>query len=407
MRTRLTSQWIKALLGLAGLACINISPAALLTYSVQFSESHNQDSDGPPTGPESDYFLGSMFADTAGDLGFAYVYRPDLMSIGLYPSDPIVQTYVYGYSSGYTSTSDLLADYPAGDYGFQIAAGNLGPAFENLTVFGDDFPNEAPYLTGGTYSALQMAPAGADGPISWNTFTHPGLGETQAINTNVTDLTGAIGYVYGGGGPADLYLSDTIPGDVLRSGHTYSCAVAYYSYTESPNQGFGGATSIVSYVRQTSAQFHLAANPGTVSGQLVLGDYYYPLGKTVTVEVVGDDGVEDTQTIVVGYDGWYAFDTASSGVKTITFDRSQFLKRDIPNVDLNVGQDALNVTLLNGDVDDDNEVAIGDYAILSTAFGSVPGDGNWIEQADLNGDLEVNIGDYAILSQNFGQVGDD
>jgi len=59
-----------------------------------------------------------------------------------------------------------------------------------------------------------------------------------------------------------------------------------------------------------------------------------------------------------------------------------------------------------GDVDGDNEVSIGDYALLSSAFGSGPGDPNWIEAADLNGDLEVDILDFAILSGAWGRVGD-
>lgn len=64
------------------------------------------------------------------------------------------------------------------------------------------------------------------------------------------------------------------------------------------------------------------------------------------------------------------------------------------------------LSLLNGDCDEDNEVAIGDFALLSAAFGSAEGDPHWNPSADLNGDLEVDIGDFAILSSNFGEVGD-
>lgn len=64
-------------------------------------------------------------------------------------------------------------------------------------------------------------------------------------------------------------------------------------------------------------------------------------------------------------------------------------------------------SLLNGDCDGDNEVTIGDYAILSSAFGSCEGDPNWDPRADLNCDGCVDIGDFAILSANFGQAGDD
>jgi hypothetical protein len=66
----------------------------------------------------------------------------------------------------------------------------------------------------------------------------------------------------------------------------------------------------------------------------------------------------------------------------------------------------VNLSLPNGDIDDDNEISIGDYAQLSAAFESWPGDGNWNDQADLNGDGSIDIGDYAILSAHFGSSGD-
>ncbi|MBX7131899.1 MAG: hypothetical protein K1X67_04380 [Fimbriimonadaceae bacterium] len=71
------------------------------------------------------------------------------------------------------------------------------------------------------------------------------------------------------------------------------------------------------------------------------------------------------------------------------------------------GASGLSFSMLGGDIDDDNEVSIGDYAILSSAFGSSPGSPNWSRTADLNGDDAVDIADYAILSANFGQVGED
>lgn len=68
--------------------------------------------------------------------------------------------------------------------------------------------------------------------------------------------------------------------------------------------------------------------------------------------------------------------------------------------------DLVELSLLNGDCDEDNEITIGDFAILSAAFGAAEGDPNWDPSADLNGDGEVDIGDFAILSRNFGQIGD-
>ena len=66
----------------------------------------------------------------------------------------------------------------------------------------------------------------------------------------------------------------------------------------------------------------------------------------------------------------------------------------------------MNFSLTNGDSDGDNEVGIGDYAVLSSAYNSSNGDPNWDATADLNGDDAVDIADYAILSANYGLAGD-
>lgn len=72
----------------------------------------------------------------------------------------------------------------------------------------------------------------------------------------------------------------------------------------------------------------------------------------------------------------------------------------------------INISLENGDSDMDNEIGIGDFAIISAAFGSsydsvngIPF-GPWNFMADLDHNDEVDIGDYAIMSANFGDVGD-
>lgn len=67
----------------------------------------------------------------------------------------------------------------------------------------------------------------------------------------------------------------------------------------------------------------------------------------------------------------------------------------------------LDFTLLAGDCDGDNEITIGDYATLSAAFGSSPGDENWDPSADVNGDETVDVGDFSLLSGNFGVQGDE
>ena len=71
------------------------------------------------------------------------------------------------------------------------------------------------------------------------------------------------------------------------------------------------------------------------------------------------------------------------------------------------GASGVGLALTNGDIDGDNEVAIGDYSVLSSVYGTSEGDPNWDASADLNDDLAVDIGDYSVLSANYGTIGDD
>lgn len=64
------------------------------------------------------------------------------------------------------------------------------------------------------------------------------------------------------------------------------------------------------------------------------------------------------------------------------------------------------VNLMQGDCDMDNEIGIGDYAILSNLYGSEDGDGRYQPTGDINGDTVIDIADYAVLSANYGLVGD-
>lgn len=95
------------------------------------------------------------------------------------------------------------------------------------------------------------------------------------------------------------------------------------------------------------------------------------------------------------------------GTYDVSVKAAHWLRRTQPSVIVASGSaSGLFFSLENGDCSDDNEIDIGDFAILSAAFGSFEGAPNWDPMADLNGDEEVDIGDYAILSANFGMAGD-
>lgn len=65
-----------------------------------------------------------------------------------------------------------------------------------------------------------------------------------------------------------------------------------------------------------------------------------------------------------------------------------------------------NATLINGDVDRDNEIGPSDFTQFSATFGRAQGDPGYNPSADFNGDDEVGPADFTILGQSFGQMGD-
>lgn len=151
------------------------------------------------------------------------------------------------------------------------------------------------------------------------------------------------------------------------------------------------------------------AGPAAVAGTVELQGWLAShAGQHVLFQITAAGGgpVLQSELVTLGADGSYSFNTTlPTGAYDLYAKGTHWLRR-MRTVILDPGTGGADFYLFNGDVDDDNEVAIGDYAQLSTAFGSGPMSPNWNEDADLDGDLEVTIGDYAILSNNFGMMGD-
>lgn len=141
-----------------------------------------------------------------------------------------------------------------------------------------------------------------------------------------------------------------------------------------------------------------------VTGTVSLEDYpASPAGQIVDVEVRRTGQQTITKEVVLDASGGFSFtlnNTLASANCTITIQGTHWLRKSM-NVTLGAtGFAGLNASLINGDIDGDNSVDIGDYSILSAVYGSTSVLG------DLNGDGFVDIADYAILSQNFGLNGD-
>lgn len=140
--------------------------------------------------------------------------------------------------------------------------------------------------------------------------------------------------------------------------------------------------------------------PSVISGVLGLDGFASPAGTSAELDIYQGGVLVETKSVSVASDGSFSTTTSRTGLAQITVRSPRFLHRRTPFVTLGFDTTSLSIPLINGDIDGDNEVGIGDYAILSSNFGfeNAPG--------DLDGDGVVDIGDFGILSANFGEVGD-
>lgn len=162
----------------------------------------------------------------------------------------------------------------------------------------------------------------------------------------------------------------------------------------------------------TSNALNFTINPTVISGNVNLSDFDGDVtAEPVVIEIrnVGSTTPLISQTVALTSSGNFSFNTnIAAGTYDVTAKGTHWLRKKRASQAIAGGSlTGQNFTLINGDCDGDNEVGIGDFALLSAAFGTSIGDPGYNPMADLNGDGSVDIGDFAILSANFGETGDD
>lgn len=146
----------------------------------------------------------------------------------------------------------------------------------------------------------------------------------------------------------------------------------------------------------------------TVSGTLNLNGWNGSArtnAGTFTAEIRSGSSVVDTVSFTVANDGTYSFQTSATGAVTLHIAGPHWLAKNV-NATLALGTNAVNASLVNGDVFADNAVDASDYFALSDAYDTFRGDNAFNESADLNGDDAVDASDYFILSDAYDLIGD-
>lgn len=164
---------------------------------------------------------------------------------------------------------------------------------------------------------------------------------------------------------------------------------------------------------RVTGTYRIAANGNislrTVSGTVTLDDYAGALsGMNVPIEVrpPGETTPIEVHVVALSDQGEYQFETALWGTFDLSAKGLHWLRQTVTGVSLQTNAQ-VHFTLINGDVDGDNEVTLFDFGALIAAFGSVSGDPHWNPGADLDGDEEVTLFDFGVLVRNFGASGDE
>ncbi|HRJ27047.1 MAG TPA: hypothetical protein PLO61_06015 [Fimbriimonadaceae bacterium] len=389
---------------LAGLALLSpsLAHASVSQFGILKYLDYIQTSNAAPVTEAYAYSEGFVRADSDGDLlNGAMVFPPPTNFVGsMYLVDIVGRDLRLGTQFG--SAAEMEAFTGAGSYSFSVFGGALSDTGV-MSLPGPSYSDQIPAVTGTTYDDIQLCAPGVAFPVTFATYTNSGLQPNLDTEFFIFDLTG-VGLPFLNFGPSSSYSSDTIPGSALKSGHRYYYSVNTYSSSTTPTTQFGGSDQYIGFLRRTIGYFRTETLPGTVAGVITFEASYTTPGEVVDVEIVGPGGaVEEALQITVGYNGYYAFDTAQTGIKSVRFKGRHWISSLSTNVDLSVGQPDVDVTLRNGDVDGDNEVTNADYSLWAFYNGSFVAPHT---NGDLDGDGEVTNADYAIWAFNNGLLGD-
>jgi hypothetical protein len=134
---------------------------------------------------------------------------------------------------------------------------------------------------------------------------------------------------------------------------------------------------------------------GTVSGNVILERRDSNAGATVTV-----DGLSATTP----EDGSYTVANVPPGDHTVSVSRMSYL-RTWREVTVTAGETLSlpDVTLLGGDVNQDDYIHNADQNLIGQAWNTTPADLDWDARADITDDDNVNVLDMVAVQFNWGQ----
>jgi len=127
-------------------------------------------------------------------------------------------------------------------------------------------------------------------------------------------------------------------------------------------------------------------------------------GKVILERRTSNAGTQvclDGDCVITSDDGSYGFDEVMPGTYTVTASHPSYLRswRAVSFTEESILLP--DVTLLGGDVNQDNHIDLTDANLIGQAFNSTPEDASWDERADITNDGTVNILDMVAVQFNW------
>jgi len=310
-----------------------------------------------------------------------------------------------------------------------LASGSNAPATTILLGNGDGtFQDAVNYFTGVVPTSVEARDFNGDGKLDLAVANYGDdtagilLGNGDGTFQDMVDYTTGPGprivtvSDLNGDGKLDLAVANSSGNTVsFLAGNgdgTFQAAVNYSAgasprWVASGDLNGDGAPDLL-VANQDNAGVSVLLNKGngiSASGSVILtGCVNWAQRLTFAFRPMG--GASFTRTQMLTADGKFDVTNIPMGTYKLAIKGSKWLQR-VLNVTVGNGNNSVpTITLLPGDVHEDNTINIDDLSDLVDAFFTAPDDPFWNENADLNCDDTVDVLDLSLLADSFFLSGD-
>jgi hypothetical protein len=226
--------------------------AGVTFYSTFKNQVYTQNSTAQPSTPSSYFASGVVNFSNASDLNSATVTFAGSASPLVLAS---AGTGVMNQNVNFASLGAMDAAFPSTSYQFAVGGGNLGSQNGSLSTPASDlFASQVPYLSDATYTNLHGMNASNSQQLTWDGYTpSPGINDADIFLIITRFSNGQ--EVFDSGALSNTQTSLVLPASTLLPSIKYQFELDYSSRINTPNAGFGTASSLVGFDLRAQGTF--------------------------------------------------------------------------------------------------------------------------------------------------------